>query len=102
MRRRSGLGGRREDLVDDLDEDVAEFVAQGFAEGAEEVGRDGEVVVCLHGSWCVLIVGQFFFVLAKVGVFFGRMKCIWRIHCQIRLIHGSLTFPPKSPQFFTL
>ena len=50
MRRRSGLGGRREDLVDDLDEVVAQLVAQGFAEGAEEVGRDGEVVRIVHSG----------------------------------------------------
>ena len=50
MRRRSGLGGRREELVDELDEEVAELVAKRVAESGEEVGRDGGVVVSFHGS----------------------------------------------------
>ena len=50
MRRRSGLGGRREELVDDLDEEVADLVAKRVAESGEEVGRDGGVVVSFHGS----------------------------------------------------
>ncbi len=78
---KSRIAVRREELVDELDEEVAELVAKCVAESGEEVGRDGGVVVSFHGS-CFLLVDQFLFVAAKVGMIFGRMKRIWRIHCQ--------------------
>ncbi len=72
MRRRSGLGGRREELVDELDKEVAELVAKRIAERGEEVGRDGEVVWIGHSVYG-LMVDHAFSVVDELGA--GSDEC---------------------------